>query len=240
MTWQQFNWEEAGVAFERAIELNPSYAEARMFYSHYLTLMGRGEEGMKQMRLARELDPLNPFVQALHGAQLFMIDNYHEAVRVIEEVHASTPGFGFGYLVLWQAYHALGEKDKSIAAAANHFRVTRGDATGALALEEAYVDGDYSGALLHAAAILAEHSKTTHVPPVNIAILYEQAGAVNKAIDWYEIASRSRDPTAPYLGVLVKSRLVQSDLRFIKLLRNMKLDYWADKYSQPEAQEEQR
>jgi len=234
MAWQQFNWEEAGVAFERAIELNPSYAEARMFYSHLLTLTGRGEQGTEQMRLARKLDPLNPFVQALYGAQLLMIDDYRGTVRVIEDVHAATPGFGFGYLVMWRAYHALGEKDKSIAAAANHFRVTRGDPTGALALEEAYVDGDYSGALLHAAAVLTEHSKTTHVPPLNIAMLYEQAGAVDKAIDWYEIAFRTYDPTAPYIGVLVLSRSVQSNPRFIKLLRSMRLDYWADRYSRLE------
>jgi len=40
MTWQHFNWDAADVAFRRAIELNPSYAEARLFYSHYLTLVG--------------------------------------------------------------------------------------------------------------------------------------------------------------------------------------------------------
>jgi len=32
MTWRQFNWEEGEAAFRRAIDLNPSYAEARMFY----------------------------------------------------------------------------------------------------------------------------------------------------------------------------------------------------------------
>ncbi|MCH7822298.1 MAG: hypothetical protein IIA07_09790 [Proteobacteria bacterium] len=232
MTWQQFKWKEGGIAFRRSIELSPSYAEARMFYAHYLTLMGRGKEGTEQMRLARELDPLNPFVQALYGAQLFMIDDLHGAVRVIEDVHASTPGFGFGYLVIWQAYHVLGDKDKAIVAAAKHFRVTRGDPTGALALEKAYVDGDYSGAMLHAAEVLVEYSKSTHVAPMNIGTLYEQAGAVKKAINWYEIAFRKGDPTAPYMGVLVKSLSVRSDPRFIRLLRDMKLDYWADKYSQ--------
>ena len=103
MTWQQFNWEAGGAAFERAIELNPSYAEARMFYAQYLTLVGRVEEGTEQMRLALELDPLNPFVQGLHGAQLLMIDEPRGAIKVIEDVMASTPGFGFGYDIIWVA-----------------------------------------------------------------------------------------------------------------------------------------
>jgi TolB-like protein/tetratricopeptide (TPR) repeat protein len=234
MTWQQFNWREAGAAFERAIELNPSYAEAHMFYSQYLTLIGRGEEGSKHIRMALELDPLNPFVHGLYGAQLLMIDDPQGAIRVLEEVMASTPGFGFGYHTTWVAYHVLGEKDKAIAAAANDFRITRGDPTGALALEEAYVGGDYSGALLHAAEVLAERSKTVHVSPMTIGTLYEQAGHVEKAIDWFEIAYRKRDPDAPFMGVMTKSPSLHSSPRFIKLLREMKLDYWADKYSQPE------
>ena len=232
MTWQQFNWEAADVAFRRAIELNPSYAEARMFYSHYLTLMGRTEEGTEQMRLALELDPLNPFVQGLYGAQLVMIDDFHGAVRVIEDVIASTPGFGFGYIITWQAYHALGEKDNAITAAANHFRITRGDPIGALALEEAYADGNYADALRQTAETLTEHAINVHVPPFDIGMLYEFAGEIEKAIDWYGIAYREHDPDAPYMGVLTQSHALHSSPRFIKLLRDMQHHYWADRYSQ--------
>jgi hypothetical protein len=38
----------------------------------------------------------------------------------------------------------------------------------------------------------------------------------------------------PYLGAMTKSPAIQSNPRFIKLLRDIKLDYWADKYSQPD------
>ncbi len=232
MTWQHFNWEAADVAFRRAIELNPSYAEARMFYSHYLTLVGRVEEGTEQMRLALELDPLNPFVQGLHGAQLLMSGDPQGAIKVIEDVMASTPGFGFGYMITSVAYDVLGENDKAIAAAVNDFRITRGDPTGALALEEAYVDGDYRGALLHAASVLAKHSENSYVQPMNIGFLYAQAGEVDKAIDWFEKGYQDHDPDAPFMAVMVKPAAVLSHPRFIELLRNMKLDYWADKYSQ--------
>jgi serine/threonine-protein kinase len=232
MTWQHFNWDAADVAFRRAIELNPSYAEARMFYSHYLTLVGRVEEGTEQMRLALELDPLNPFVQGLHGAQLLMSGDPQGAINVIEDVMASTPGFGFGYGIISIAYDALGEKDKAIAAAANDFRITRDDPTGALALEEAYVDGDYRGALLHAASVLTKHSENSYVAPTVIGFLYAQAGETDKAIDWFEKAYQDHDPDAPFMGVMVKSKSVLSHPRFIALLRDMKLDYWADQYSQ--------
>ena len=110
-----------------------------------------------------------------------MAGDLQGCIRVIEEVLASTPGFGFGHNVLVWAYDGLGEKDKAIAAQANHFRLTMNFPEGALALETAYAKGDYSHAMLQAAEALEERSNP----------------------------------------------------RFIKLLRDIKLDYWADKYSQP-------
>ncbi len=231
MTWQQFNWEAAGLAFRRAIELNPSYAEARMFYSHYLTLTGRVEEGSEQMAMARSLDPLNPFVEALYGAQLMMIDDLQGCVDVIHRVHVDYPGFGFGHLVVWQAYYAMGNEDEAIAAAERHFRLTRGDPTGAEALEWGYQDDDFGAAVGHAAEILVAHRETTRVPPMNIAMLFEQAGQVEQAIDWYRIAFETYDPTAPYMGVIVKSPAIHSHPRFIQLLRDMRLDHWVRVYS---------
>ena len=232
MIWLRYNWEEGDAAFQRAIDLNPSYAEARQFYSHYLTLVGRAEEGSEQMRLALELDPLNPFVQGLYGVQLCMIDDLQGCIRVIEDVMASTPGFGFGYSTLVWAYHWLGEKDKAIAALANELRISMNFPEGALAVEAAYAEGDYAGAFLAAAEALEKRSKTIHVGPLAIGGCYRYAGEVEKAIDWFELGYQIRGPGVPYLGAMTKAPAIQSNPRFIKLLRNVKLDYWADKYSQ--------
>jgi len=231
MTWQQFNWEAAGLAFRRAIELNPSYSEARMFYSHYLTLTGRAEEGGEQMAIARSLDPLNPFVEALYGARLMMIDDLQGSVDVLYRVHTDYPGFGFGHLIAWQSYYAMGNEAEAVAAAARHFRITRGDPTGAEALESNYQDGDFSAATAHTAEVLIKYRETTHVPPINIAMLFEQAGRVEQAIDWYRIAFETYDPTAPYMGVIVKSPAIHSHPKFIELLRDMRLDHWVRVYS---------
>jgi len=231
MTWLWYNWEEGEAAFRRAIALNPSAADAHLFYSHLLTLLGRQEEGSEQMRLALELDPLNPFVRVLYGVQLCMIDDLQGCVRVTEEVLASTPGFGFGYRTLVWAYNALGQKDKAIAALVDNLSIDFPE--GAQAAENAYADGDYSGAMLAAAKALEERSKTVHVGPLAIGDLYGYVGDAEKAIDWYELGFQITGPGVPYLGAMTKSPAIHSNPRFIKLLRDIKLDYWADKYSQP-------
>jgi len=232
MTWLWYNWEEGEAAFLRAIELNPSFAEARMFYSHLLTLLGRIEEGTEQMRLAVELDPLNPFVLSLHGVQLCMAGDLEGCIRVIEDVLASTPGFGFGHGALRYAYRKLGEEDKSIAAMATDFRLTKNFPEGALVLETAYAEGGYTHAMLQAAKALEERSKTIHVEPLEIGWLYEAAGEYEQAIDWYEVGYQITGPMVPYMGINAIESELRSNPRFIKLLRDIKLDYWADRYSQ--------
>ena len=95
-----------------------------------------------------------------------------------------------------------------------------------------YADGDYSGAWLHAVDVLEERSRTVHVGPLAFGHFYELAGETEKAIDWYEVGYQISGPSVPYLGVMTKLPKVRSNPRFIKLLRDIKLDYWADKYSQ--------
>jgi TolB-like protein/Tfp pilus assembly protein PilF len=234
LTWQQFDWEKAGPAFEKSIEINPSYAEGRMFYSHYLGIIGRLEESTEQMRIALKLDPLNPFVRGLYGVQLTMLGNYEEAAVVAEEVTALAPGFAFGYIVTWYANAGLEEHDKAIAGVANYYRHIRGNVGAAELLETSYNGSNYEDALVQLAEFLIKGSASRHVEPLRMATLYEQADEWEKAIDWFETAFRERDPNAPYMGVLSKTQEINDNPRFHKLLRDMKLDYWADKYSQPE------
>ncbi len=55
----EWKWNEAGVGFRRAIELNPSYSTAHAWYALYLGHIGRCELGIDEARRAIELDPLS-------------------------------------------------------------------------------------------------------------------------------------------------------------------------------------
>lgn len=231
LTWQHFDWAAARPAFERAIELNPSYAEAHMFFSHYLGVLGELDASSEHMRIALELDPMNPFVKALSGIQLVMIDQFEDAVLVSDQVLQSTPGFGFGYVTLFLAHHYLGNKEASLRAFANFLRHTFGKPDAADIVEALYAELGYEQALLQFADILIEQSKSEHVPPMTIGSLYEHGGDVERAIDWYEIAYQRSDPDAPYIGVNSKTPEINAHPRFQQLLRDMQLDYWADNYA---------
>jgi TolB-like protein/DNA-binding winged helix-turn-helix (wHTH) protein len=61
-----FDWdlESGGKEFRRAIELNPGYATAHHWYAWHLSLLGRYDEAIAEMRKAENVDPLSLIINA--------------------------------------------------------------------------------------------------------------------------------------------------------------------------------
>lgn len=231
-----YDWEAAENEFDRVFELSPNYAEARMFYSHFLTLLHRGEEGTEQMRIARELDPLNTFMQAVHGVQLVMTGHDEEGIAEINAARETTPGLGFGYDVLWAVNARRGRFDEALDAARKHFGITMGNQAAVDALNRGYEEGGFEGAMLAAAEVVAELSKTTYIPAVDMSVLYAMGGEIDTAIDWLEIAYDQHDPSLPYI-VVAPLRLLYIGAAplsggaapgYYDLLRRMNLAQWIE------------
>jgi len=60
--------------------------------------------------------------------------------------------------------------------------------------------------------------------------LGEHEKAVAAAADFFRYTRG--DPDAPYMGALPKIPGINASPRYQKLLRDMQLDYWADKFSE--------
>src|SRR5206468_3087320 len=58
----QYDWDFARAEkdFQQVIALNPNYAEGHHQYAWYLGLVGKEAESVAEMRLAQQLDPVNP------------------------------------------------------------------------------------------------------------------------------------------------------------------------------------
>src|SRR6202021_3316569 len=61
-----FDWdlESGGKEFRRAIELNPGYATAHHWYAWHLSLLGRYDEAIAEMKKAESLDPLSLIINS--------------------------------------------------------------------------------------------------------------------------------------------------------------------------------
>ena len=103
MVRMKYEWDFAGAeeSFLRALQLNPSYAQAHSWYSIYLEAMERGEEAVLQARLALELDPISKGAAANLAMQLANSGRFEEAAAEIAEALELDAGF-------WGAHWVLG------------------------------------------------------------------------------------------------------------------------------------
>src|SRR6185436_14109424 len=112
-----WDWTAAEQNHKRAIELNPSYANAHNFYASYLMSRGRIEESIAASNRARELDPFSLSISAQRG---FLFENarrYDEAVEQLRNVIAMD---STNYQALWilgHTYAANEQFDEAVAAA---------------------------------------------------------------------------------------------------------------------------
>jgi len=68
LTYNEWAWEEAGIACQRAIGLNPNSELAHQWYAEYLLLVGRYQDAHDVFRRARELSPLSGAqITHIHG-----------------------------------------------------------------------------------------------------------------------------------------------------------------------------
>lgn len=223
-----YNWDAAESSFLRALELNPSYAEAHMFYSHFLANVRRPEESTRQMMLARQLDPLNIFVKGLHGAQKVLTGSIEEGIEQIYETLRAQPNLGFGYDVLWFGNARLGRFDEAYEAARNHFGKTMGQPAIVAAMEEGYAAGGYREAMRYGARAATEIERSTYIPAMEISLLYEMAGDAGAAFAWLDRAYDQHDPTLPYIGAAPMLDVGNNDERYARLLRRLGLEQWID------------
>ena len=216
----EWDWEGAEQAFLRAIEINPNYAEARVFYSHLLLILGRIAESRAQIERGLELDPLEPFFRAAFAVVLAHSGDVDESIDVYREVFETTPGFGFGHQPFWRALHFAGRHEEAMKQARIHLENV-GETDAVAAMNRGYAQGGYQEAMRQAADVLAAGSRVATARPIIIAALYDDAGETQLAIDWIEEAYEVRDIDMAYLGTLLFTDTVRSDPRFLEILARL-------------------
>ncbi len=131
---QGWDWVTAGREFQRALQLNPSNAWARMNYAQFLGAQGRMEEGVREARRARELDPLALPLHTAYASVLIGAGRYDDAIAVCQEALRMVPGFFWAHQHLFRAYARKGMLEEALAEARASF-AAQGDGEVVKALE---------------------------------------------------------------------------------------------------------
>ena len=224
LTWVSWDWEGAESAYRRAIELNPNYASARIFYAHFLTALGRADEAEPHILRALELDPLVAFNHAMRGVQLVYAGRDEDAAGSFEEAFRIDPNLGFARGQM----SALRARQRRYAEALEMLRVfheERDNDAAVQALTVGAAEAGYEGSMIGLAEVQAARPGATSIRPFNRALRFAEAGKVDRVFEWLERAVDARDHDMVYLGVnpAFRREEVRGDPRFTDLLRRMNL-----------------
>jgi tetratricopeptide (TPR) repeat protein len=219
--WFDWNWQLAEDHFQRALVLDPNSASAHLFYSHLLTNLGRHEQALTEIKLARQLDPLFPFAGALEGQALAFAGRTDEALDTLRKTSELDPNFWMPYLFASRVYVDKGMYAEAVEAA----RMARNlaPAQSASIAFESYALAQMGKRDEARAALdeLTALSRERFVPPLNFALAYNGLGETDEALDWLERGFEQRDPKMTFLKIDSRLNNLRGEPRFIQLMDRM-------------------
>jgi TolB-like protein/DNA-binding winged helix-turn-helix (wHTH) protein/tetratricopeptide (TPR) repeat protein len=179
---------QAGInSLRRALALNPNLAIAHLRYSWQLSLSGRLDEAVREMRRAQELDPLSHTNNTALGVTLLFARQYREALAYCYKAAELAPKEALAQLNLGEAYALNGMYQQAIRQyekAGELDPEIRGDALASIAtvLVSAGRKSE-ADSLMTELLKLAGESKAD---PYNIAVLYGARGEKDAAFEWFD------------------------------------------------------
>jgi serine/threonine-protein kinase len=87
------DWDEAQLAFRRAVDINSSCVWAHIGLSQIMTATGDVQQGILSMKRAVDLDPVSPIAATMLGCAYYFAGEYETAETVLADCIALHNGF---------------------------------------------------------------------------------------------------------------------------------------------------
>lgn len=220
----EWDWKGSEEAFKKAIELDPEYVVARQWYALLLVSVGRLDEALEQIEIARALEPLSKSVLLNYIA----VRHYRREFGMLPELAAHLeslePDPPVNKNVVTQAFLKAGKYSDVVAAA-----------EAAAAKDPTALDGSYILSNLAVAyyklgdlrrsneslAILEKRSRTNTEWAYRLALAYAEIGRKEEALTLLERCMRERDDRLMWLQVESSFDSLRENPRFKMILKKM-------------------
>lgn len=215
--WQ---WDLAEQQFERAIGLNPNYAHAHHWHSHYLMAAGRVADSMNASRKALELEPADLIINVHMAWHHWLARDYEAAIEQAERTRRLDerdhwPPFFRGLAASHLGMHAV-----AIDAQRQALAFSSGSPVMRAALGYCYAA---AGERRQARGILKEVEKLAdmRVFSYETALIRAALGERDAALERLARAREERSGWLPYINVDPRWDIMREDARFGEVVRSL-------------------
>jgi tetratricopeptide (TPR) repeat protein len=218
-----YDWDFTGAEadYKQAIALNPNNAEAHRQYAWYFTITGRPTEGMAEMKLAQQLDPVTPSINIDLCLPYNFARQFDQSIAQSRKALEMFPNFYIAHMALGMALFHKGDYSSGIEEL-EKARVLEPTPHLIGSLGYAYAKSgrkDEAGKLL---AELKDLSKRRYVSSYWIAMIYVGLDEKDEAFAWLEKAYKERSWWLLFIKMDPMVDSLRSDSRFKDLLRDIR------------------
>jgi TolB-like protein/Tfp pilus assembly protein PilF len=218
-----YDWDFSGAEeeFQRALTLNPSYAEAHHWYAIYLANVGRHEEADQHAERAIELDPLSLLMNMTRALNYYLARKYDNAIDELDQVIRMEPNFVAARSVLGNALLQKGLYDEAFGEYQKASELIKGAEIAEVSVK-ALIARAYAlcGKQSDAVTLLQE---ITDASPYAIAGVYAALGDHDSAFDWLDKAYVQHDIQLVSLKTDPSLDSLREDQRFQHLVKQVGL-----------------
>jgi eukaryotic-like serine/threonine-protein kinase len=223
--WSMLQFAAAEKEFQRALELNPNYANAQHWYGLFLSWDARHSEGISHLRRAVELDPLNLQYNASLGQALGDARQYDAGVEQLKRTLEMDPNYAQAHGQLARIYLNMGKYDLWLEEWKKSTTLYK--QTDELAIAEevsrVYSKSGFKPAKLREIEMRKQLAKRRYVDPSDIAYVYADLGDKEQTFVWLDKALADKAGGLDVVKVVPSMDPWRSDPRYLDLLKRMGL-----------------
>lgn len=216
-----WDWKGAEADFQQALRLSPTYPTAHQWHGEYLVSIGLFDQGLAELKKARDLDPLSLIINTNLGLNLYWARRYDLAIEQLERAVELEPNFFRAHLHLGMCYErksmyreAIAELEKARSISENSWTLA--------ALSHCHASFGARAEAEKFLGRLLELSRHQYVSCAAIAVPY--AGfedRIDQTMEWLEKAYQERSGLLIWLKVWPIFDRFGSDARFVRLLQRI-------------------
>ncbi|HYW48223.1 MAG TPA: tetratricopeptide repeat protein [Bryobacteraceae bacterium] len=215
-----YDWDLPGAEreFTRALELNPSSATAKHWFSHYFMASGNLAKASELMKEAFQLEPLSPSINIGIGWCLYYSRQYDQAVEQFRSVTESDPSLPLAHQTLGMAYQQKGQFDQAIEEYKRAAAFSNNSPASVAALASVYAAAGKGAESRRELALLEELARTRYVPAFHFATVHYAMGDLAKTFEWGWKAIGERCDYLLYLRVEPRVGKLAGNPEFIRAM----------------------
>jgi TolB-like protein/DNA-binding winged helix-turn-helix (wHTH) protein len=214
----EWNINGAQSEVDRALQLNPSLAEAYHLRARINTAINRNAQAIEAQRRAMELDPFERpwgMVWTLKTAR-----QYDAALKEAQERLKGLPNDDSLYWELGQVYDRKGDRDKAVQAW-EKMELSEGHTSNATTMRRVYQQGGWTALIKRFIADAQKESAGSYVSPFDLARYHAQLSEREQTFSLLNEAYRQHSPQLLWIQTDPAFDFLHSDPRYHTLIRQV-------------------